>query len=149
MKIRKTFQGTIPENKILDTYSTSQTDTYSCNQVNKLGTYSATEQRIGTWTNGKPLYRKTLTKTASTNTSSATTLFTLSTAVPNANVVWLDESACFMYVLNQYLGINWYYTSTDYMRVWINKQNDAIYAKGTSLSDIQFTITLLYTKTTD
>ena len=34
MKIRKAFQGTVPENKILDTYSTSQTDTYSCNYVN-------------------------------------------------------------------------------------------------------------------
>lgn len=34
MKIRKAFQGTIPDNKILDTYSTSQTDTYSCNYVN-------------------------------------------------------------------------------------------------------------------
>lgn len=35
MKIRKAFQGTIPENKILDTYSESKTDTYSCNQINK------------------------------------------------------------------------------------------------------------------
>lgn len=34
MKIRKAFQGTVPENKILDTYSQSQTDTYSCNYVN-------------------------------------------------------------------------------------------------------------------
>ena len=34
MKIRKAFQGTVPENKILDTYSTSQTDTYSCNYIN-------------------------------------------------------------------------------------------------------------------
>ena len=34
MRIRKAFQGTIPPNKILDTYSTSKTDTYSCNYVN-------------------------------------------------------------------------------------------------------------------
>ena len=34
MKIRKAYQGTVPENKILDTHSTSQTDTYSCNYVN-------------------------------------------------------------------------------------------------------------------
>lgn len=33
--IRKAFQGNIPENKIIDTYSTSQTDTYSCNYLNK------------------------------------------------------------------------------------------------------------------
>lgn len=36
MRIRKAFQGTVPENKILDTYSTSQTDTYSCNYVNDI-----------------------------------------------------------------------------------------------------------------
>lgn len=36
MKIRKAFQGEIPENKILDTYSTSQTDAYSCSYVNEL-----------------------------------------------------------------------------------------------------------------
>ena len=35
MKIQKKFQGTIPENKIVNTYSTSQTDTYSCDYVNK------------------------------------------------------------------------------------------------------------------
>lgn len=34
MRIRKAYQGTVPENKILDTYSTSQTDTYSCNFTN-------------------------------------------------------------------------------------------------------------------
>lgn len=34
MKIIKKFQGTVPDNKILDTYSTSQTDTYSCAYAN-------------------------------------------------------------------------------------------------------------------
>lgn len=34
MRIRKAFQGTIPPNKILDTHSTSKTDTYSCNYIN-------------------------------------------------------------------------------------------------------------------
>ena len=35
MKIQKKFQGTIPENKIMDTYSPSNTDTYSCNYINQ------------------------------------------------------------------------------------------------------------------
>lgn len=48
MKIRKAFQGTVPENKILDTYSTSQTDTYSCNYVN-----DKTTGKI-LWTNSSP-----------------------------------------------------------------------------------------------
>jgi hypothetical protein len=71
--IQKKFQGTIPENKILDTYSESQTDTYSCNMVNELvgsgvsdesvknslELYSFEETLIGVWQN-KPLYRKVL-----------------------------------------------------------------------------------------
>ena len=39
MKIRKAFQGTVPPNKILDGYSTSNTDTYSCNYVNSKENY--------------------------------------------------------------------------------------------------------------
>lgn len=36
MKIKKTFQGIIPENKILNSESTSETDTYSCNYINTI-----------------------------------------------------------------------------------------------------------------
>lgn len=36
MRIQKKFQGVIPENKILDTYSSSKTDTYSCSKINEL-----------------------------------------------------------------------------------------------------------------
>lgn len=35
MKIKKIYQGELPENKILNTESTSQTDTYSCEYINK------------------------------------------------------------------------------------------------------------------
>lgn len=58
MKIKKMFQGTVPENKILNTHSDSQTDVYACDYINKLNTYSTEEVRIGTWADGKPLYRK-------------------------------------------------------------------------------------------
>lgn len=34
MKIKKTFQGSLPENRIFNTDSTSQTDTYSCDYIN-------------------------------------------------------------------------------------------------------------------
>lgn len=66
MKIKKTFQGVIPENKILNTESTSQTDTYSCNYINEKAKeiYSTEEQVIGTWVDGKPLYRKVINLTA-------------------------------------------------------------------------------------
>lgn len=38
MKIKKVYQGELPENKILNAQSTSQTDTYSCEYINGLGT---------------------------------------------------------------------------------------------------------------
>lgn len=34
MKIKKTYQGSLPENRILNTHSSSQTDTYSCDYIN-------------------------------------------------------------------------------------------------------------------
>lgn len=43
-----------------NTYNASATDTYSCNYINGLNTYSTTEQRIGTWINNKPIYRKVI-----------------------------------------------------------------------------------------
>lgn len=34
MKIKKTYQGSLPDNKIVNTESNSQTDTYSCDYLN-------------------------------------------------------------------------------------------------------------------
>lgn len=66
MYIRKITEGSgIPSNAVLDGYSNSQTDAYSCNQVNKMLSYFTTETRVGTWIDGKPLYRKVLTGTSS------------------------------------------------------------------------------------
>lgn len=36
MKIKKIYQGSLPENKILNKNSNSQTDTYSCDYLNNL-----------------------------------------------------------------------------------------------------------------
>lgn len=43
---------------IVNSYSTDNENTYSCDYMNKLNTYKTTEQRIGTWIDGKPIYRK-------------------------------------------------------------------------------------------
>lgn len=61
--IRKTQQPSdYPSNQIHDAYSTSTTDTYSCNYINeaRLEEYSTNETKIGTWIDGKPIYRKVL-----------------------------------------------------------------------------------------
>lgn len=49
---------TISAASVNDSYSTSTTEPYSSNYVNSLNTYSTTEEvKIGTWIDGKPLYR--------------------------------------------------------------------------------------------
>jgi hypothetical protein len=89
MRIKKTSQTTPIQAQVIDGYSTSTTDSYSCNYantiissggvlnsysnsttqaysanyINNLGKepYSTNEQVIGTWIDGKPLYRRVLT----------------------------------------------------------------------------------------
>lgn len=53
----------LDKTSVKDTYNTSTTDTYSCNYVNGLETYSTNETRVGTWIDGKPIYRKVITST--------------------------------------------------------------------------------------
>lgn len=61
MRIKKIYQGSILANKILNSHSTSQTDTYSCEKINEMTeeVYSTEEVVIGKWQN-KPLYKKTI-----------------------------------------------------------------------------------------
>ena len=83
-RIIKTSQVTPlePTANVLNTHSTSQTDTYSANYINNnVGKeiYSATEQVIGTWIDGKPLYRKVITGTLG---ESGTTDVTITDVLP-------------------------------------------------------------------
>lgn len=38
--------------------ATTDEETYSCNYINNLVNYSTNEARVGTWIDGKPIYRK-------------------------------------------------------------------------------------------
>jgi hypothetical protein len=59
-KIIKAKNTTPTMASIVNAKNNSTTDGYSCDYVNKLHTYSTTEQRVGTWINGKPVYRKVI-----------------------------------------------------------------------------------------
>lgn len=137
MRIKKVSQTTATQAQVVDGYSTSTTDSYSCNYVNALNTYSTNEIRVGTWMN-KPLYRKVFTGNISSSIEhgltnvdfvnsygyviSATGNFmplpSLRVAYPNYNIGY--------YVTNQYI----------------------VFEKGSDASGTA-TITLEYTKTTD
>ena len=57
-QIKKIAPVTPANGNIENSYGTSQTDTYSQEYINNVNTYSTDEIRIGTWIDGKPLYRK-------------------------------------------------------------------------------------------
>lgn len=148
MKIRKAFQGTIPENKIMDTYSSSNTDTYSCNQVNKMNSYSTTEQVIGTW-NGKLLYRKKFEYMGlSANAEN------IIGTIDNADEVYIEEAhlittndAKLSYPLNMvgYAG-----NTTDKVYVYAQKGNIKVHTTGGWGSNAwKVVVVAKYTKTTD
>lgn len=59
-KIRKIATSIGALGKVLNSKSTSQENTYSCDYINKLHAYSTEEQVIGTWIDGKTLYRKVI-----------------------------------------------------------------------------------------
>ena len=141
MKIRKAFQGTVPENKILDTYSTSQTDTYGCNYINKLGSYSTTEVKTGkTWL-GKPIYSKVL-DIGSYNWTNGANVF-------NHNVSNFDVLVDLDYVM-QWTNNNWY-------KNWDHLDNGNWVANSTGITMYCTSVTYFkqvyliieYTKTTD
>ena len=61
MRIKKTSQTTTTQAQVVDGYSTSTIDSYSCNYANKCNTYSTNEIDTGkVWTDGKPIYRKVI-----------------------------------------------------------------------------------------
>lgn len=67
MRIKKTSQYIEGGASLSNVYGTSDSNGYTQEYINGLETYSTTEQRIGTWIDGKPIYRKVVGGTVSTN----------------------------------------------------------------------------------
>lgn len=107
--------------------------------------YSTEEQVIGTWINGKPLYRKVIViDTIGDNVNMQIPL-----NIGNLEQCWIDESNSFLGNVNESLGVNWFYSTTDYIRTWVNKINGIRIKSPSSLSSFTGYITVNYTKTTD
>lgn len=155
--IRKTQQPSdYPSNQIHDAYSTSTTDTYSCNYINeaRLEEYSTTEKIIGKWIDGKPLYRKTITFT-STISANATT--SIAHNITNAKNIFIDYGASFMeanigtdnYMSYSLSLIGYAGNITDKMYCYVTPTNINFYSNGAWGKNWTKHITLKYTKTTD
>jgi hypothetical protein len=128
-----------------NTYNASATDTYSCNYINGLNTYSTTEHRIGTWINGKPIYRKVFTFTTPSNDDD----YIINTGLSMDKIIKVYGGIAgasggvtpIPYAI--WFGTTPYYTT---FRVSVNK----IYYKGSSAYGNTSAYAIIeYTKTTD
>jgi hypothetical protein len=132
--------------EITNTYSTSETMGYSANYVNNLNTYSTTEQRIGTWIDGKPLYRRVITGT----TPNSTTDSVIGNIGTDKKVVKIDG-----YINGgstyQILPINFYFSDEYSIATYVTTNNGNIHMKLNSVNyQSKYTeIVVEYTKTTD
>ena len=146
MKIKKTFQGSIPVNKIMNARNTSKTDTYSCDYINNLNNYSTEEQIIGTWIDGKPVYRKCFSFGDTAPTTIGTTIDSLIKSEIYLLSSYMYRPIPFLFVEDNAIGINEW--AGGYQ---INPTNgDITYFLGTELGTFTKGIAIFeYTKTTD
>lgn len=129
-------------------------DVYSSNAVNEivddLNTYSTTEKKIGTWIDGKPIYRRTFEIPQNHGTEIE---FDLQTSITN---IWLSNPS---FIRNQNgteiysLIAGNYNGSSDYIytRIMLQGNNNIILdvrSDGTRISGNGY-VTFEYTKTTD
>ena len=124
--------------------SNSTTNAPSINAVNKRFTYSTDEQVIGTWIDGKPLYRKTFS--IGEITSSADT--TVSTGILNCDTI-TQMSGNFKRKNFEYLR---YGLDSNYLGEVHFNSNTGVFSIRSASSNIGFSsgvITIEYTKTTD
>lgn len=108
-------------------------------KAGQIENYSTEEQIIGTWVNGKPIYRQIIPVTTSaTNIQIATIknmddLVNLGGAFRNGN--------------DNQLPINYYYTTGIYLRTWI--YNSTLYNQAGDYVGYTGYVIVEYTKTTD
>ena len=148
IRIKKTQQPSdYPSNQIHDAYSTSTTDTYSCNYINGIGTYSTNETRIGTWL-GKPLYRKVLSTVGLTSGTKKSINYNIT----NPDKIWVAGG--FVYSDQRVVTVPMVGYNGDLSQkvdAWVEKQEKVVklYSNGGWGNVWTFYIIINYTKTTD
>lgn len=147
MRIKKTSQYINGGANLSNVYGTSNENGYTQDYINGLETYSTTEKRVGTWIDGKPLYRKVVSMTVPTTSTNGTAVDGDTTIGSNIDVSFVE----FGYIiLNQNkwtlpASLDEYYTTTFTNAGNTLKIRNAL----TVFSGKTAYISVLYTKTTD
>ena len=123
---------------------------FTSNAVANKNVYSTTETKIGTWKDGKPLYRKVIEKQIAANTNSTENLSTY--GITNQNVVIIDVGSSYAKYTNDvgggYAPIVYNVSSSDRATVYVNGLGQ-LSIQNQNTNQRTYVITLLYTKTTD
>lgn len=113
-----------------------------------LNEYSTSEQVIGTWIDGKPLYRKTFTSTI----ANGSTEKTIPLGISNADVIYIDSGNSYINFTTggSTVQLGFYSASTDWSRGYIASNNVVVQLGSVySLGSKDICVTVKYTKTTD
>jgi len=105
--------------------------------------YSTEETRIGTWINGKPLYRKCF----NTRTAPSSDTYTLANIAENEEVVFIkvtckDENGSIV-------NFPFWFSNTYYATVWVYQTYINMQTKEPAIQDVPCVVVIEYTKTTD
>lgn len=126
-----------------DTFNTMQDNIENAIDEAKLDTYSTTEIKIGTWIDGKPLYRKVITGTFASATESIANIITGYDKVIKYNGTITTPSG---YITQ----IPEYTSSTNYCYFVLNTSNNyATLTIPSSFVGETYILIVEYTKTTD
>lgn len=147
MKIKKISNTSILTGNVIDNLNgNSTTNAPSVRAVNEglLDKYSTEEQKIGTWIDGKPIYRKVIVKTI---TRSGNNVFSLS----SVGLENIDKYVTLKSISNgNPINEDYYTTNADLLRTLINY--DGLHIQlGTNYPSVPCLVYTIveYTKTTD
>lgn len=118
--------------------------------VTNATTYSTDEIRVGTWIDGKPIYKKTYITNENTGSS------TVDISTLNAKEIMDYNSVCYRKGTNNDYEHPYYAGADDYFRVFFRTNSASSdyptsiqYRIASSYSSFKITTTIYYTKTTD
>ena len=147
--IIKAFQSAGTVANILNAYQSSSTDAYSAYYINNLTTYSRYEKRIGTWIDGKPIYRKVVSGVLDGTYTESGFFFTwISTGIQNLDELVHKETK--VTTSSKIYSEGSEFLKIDYILSGGNANTVQIGAKSSDIpSGTPVKIVLEYTKTTN
>lgn len=124
------------------------TDYFPYQELNNQEVYSTNEMKIGTWIDGKPLYRKTL-YFENNGGGTGQVSYTLSNyGITNVDSIFIVQPSYYSNTLNGYI-YPFVYNDGSAFECGVNKTTLNVRLGYAPISNSPFVITLEYTKTTD